>query len=72
LAASRKIIGSKIKKLRLKLNLTQQVLADKLGVDRQYINKIESGKINMSLDYLDRIVKKLRSKPDDLWNTLKK
>ncbi|MEI6022101.1 MAG: helix-turn-helix transcriptional regulator [Bacteroidota bacterium] len=34
-------------------------MADKLGVDRQYIWRIENGKINFTLDYLDKILNEL-------------
>ncbi len=56
MSRTRKLIAVLIKKERTKAGLTQQELADKLKTDRQYISKIESGKINMSLDYLDKII----------------
>lgn len=49
-----------IKHQRLKCDLTLEELADKLNTDRHYIWKLENGKINMSLDYLDKILKKLK------------
>lgn len=52
-----------IKHQRIKCNLTQNELATKLKTDRQYISKLENGKINMSLDYLDKVLKKLDVKP---------
>ena len=33
----------KIKKIRTKLNLTQQEMADALGVSKQYFSKVENG-----------------------------
>ena len=48
-----------IRGVRLKNKLTQQELADRLGVDRQYIWRIENGKINLTLDYLDKITETL-------------
>ena len=40
------IIKQNIKKYRIKRNLTQQQLADKLGITMNYISKIESTKMN--------------------------
>ncbi|KPU56799.1 helix-turn-helix transcriptional regulator [Bacillus wiedmannii] len=41
---------SKIKIARVQLDLTQQQLAEKVGVTRQTISLIEKGKYNPSLD----------------------
>ncbi|MBP7315911.1 MAG: helix-turn-helix transcriptional regulator [Chitinophagaceae bacterium] len=56
---SKNIIGRIIKRQRKRLGLTLQELANLLEVDRQYVWKLENGKINMSLDYLDKIIDKL-------------
>ncbi len=61
---SKKIIGRIIKHQRLKCGLTLKELADKLEADRQYIWKLENGKINMSLDYLDKVIEKLGNNPE--------
>jgi len=39
-----------------------------MDVDRQYIWKVENGKINMSLNYLDKFIEKLESKHEDFFN----
>ncbi len=39
--------------------MTQQALADTMEVERQYIWKIEHEKVNIRLDYLDRIIRAL-------------
>jgi len=57
---SKKIIGQMIKNQRLKCGLTLEELAKKMNTDKQYIWNLENGKINMSLDYLDKILKKLK------------
>jgi transcriptional regulator with XRE-family HTH domain len=56
-----------IKRLRIRRGFTQMELAAGLNTDRQYISKIENGKINMSLDYLDKVLKQLGSNPKDFF-----
>jgi transcriptional regulator with XRE-family HTH domain len=65
---SKHIIGRIIKYQRKKSGLTLQELANHLEVDRQYIWKLENGKINMSLDYLDKVIDKLGCKHEDFFN----
>jgi transcriptional regulator with XRE-family HTH domain len=62
--------GRLIKHHRLKRQITQQELADLLNVDRQYVWKIENGKINLTLDYLDKIVLKLKCNHSDFLKNL--
>lgn len=61
-------IGWSIKHHRSKKQMTQQELADLLKVDRQYIWKIENGKINLTLGYLDKIISKLKCTRKDFFN----
>ena len=56
---SREIVGQMIKARRKEKKLTQQQLADLLEVDRQYIWRLENGKINLTMDYLDNVIEKL-------------
>lgn len=58
--STKQLIGQLIKRQRLKNNLTQQQLADMLKSDRQYVWRIENGKINLTLDYLNKIITKLK------------
>ena len=58
---------TKIKELRAKHNLTQEQLADKIGVRRETILFIEAGKYNPSLKLAYQIAKKLESKIDDIF-----
>ena len=55
----KKFTGELIKQQRINKNLTQEELAYKLNTDRQYVSKLENGKINMSLDYLGTVLSKL-------------
>ena len=53
---SKKIINNNIRKLRFNMDeMTQQELADKLGVSRQTINAIEAGKYSPTLELAFKI-----------------
>lgn len=49
-------LGELLKETRLDLNLTQKDLADKIGLKREYISKIENGKTDIRLSNLIRIL----------------
>lgn len=53
------IVGSRIKTLRIEQNISQEKLALKADLDRTYIAGVESGKRNLSLKSLDKIIKAL-------------
>jgi transcriptional regulator with XRE-family HTH domain len=61
MATIKEIIGMSFKLHREKKGIAQQELADTLGIDRQYMWKIESGKINMTLDYLENLMQKMEA-----------
>ena len=65
---TRYIVGRVIKNRRKKLGLTMQELADRLNVDRQYVWKIENGEVNMSLNYLDKVIEKLDCKHEEFFS----
>jgi len=48
-------IGERIKAIREQLNMTQAQLAEKVGVVRSHIAKIENNDTNGSLDVLQRL-----------------
>jgi transcriptional regulator with XRE-family HTH domain len=54
--SSKVIIGKMIAYNRNKKKITQQQFADLLGVDRQYVWRIENGKVNLTLNYLDKLI----------------
>lgn len=56
----KELIGLLVRKNRANKQLTQQQLADLLNVDRQYVSKIENGKINLTLDYLEKVISSLK------------
>ncbi len=63
--SSKEIIGKRIKLLREEKKLTQQDLADLLNVDKQYVWKLEKGKKNLTMDYLDKLIHFLDCKHED-------
>jgi transcriptional regulator with XRE-family HTH domain len=62
---AREIIGLMIKSKREEKAISQQALGDLLDVDRQYVWRLENGKINLTLNYLDKVIEKLNCKQAD-------
>ena len=58
---------NRIKELRGKLNLTQEELADKVGVRRETIVFLEKGKYNPSLELAHKVAVMLGTTIDDLF-----
>lgn len=59
----RKIInlfGQRVRERRLELGLTQQELAERVGLHRSYIGEIELGKRNVTLKNAEKIAKALQ------------
>ena len=52
-------VGEAIKKARLKQNLTQEELGEKVGVGRSQICKLESGKSSITLSTMSRVFQAL-------------
>lgn len=52
-------VGEAIKNARLRQNLTQEELGERVGVKRSQICKLESGKSSMTLSTLSRVFKAL-------------
>lgn len=51
--------GKKIKELRLKAGLSQEVLANLAGLDRTYIPSIEKGERNVSITVAEQLANAL-------------
>jgi len=58
---------TRIKEIRTRYGLTQEELADKVGVTRQTILYIEKGKYNPSLIVARKIARVLKSRIEDLF-----
>ncbi len=63
----RNLMRTRIKELRARYNLTQEDLAQKVGVRRETILYLEKGKYNPSLKLAYEISKVLKTTIDDLF-----
>ena len=61
------IVGNKVKLARVEKNLSQQELADLVGVTRQTIGLIEAGKYNPTLMLCLLIARETGKKLDELF-----
>lgn len=48
-------MGSNIRKIRISQKMSQNQLAYETGITREFINKIETGKYNISIKNLEKI-----------------
>ncbi len=62
--------GDKVRKLRAGLGLTQQTVADRMGVSVSYISKVENGKLNFgdypSEKFIHKLASELKADEDEL------
>ncbi len=63
---TKKELGKNIKKAREEEGITQEELAEKVGVHVSYISRIERGVANPTHDLLESIGKILKMKASDL------
>lgn len=56
-----KVLGRKIQHKRKGMGLTQEELADKVGISRAYMGYIEQGRNAPSLEVLEKIARVLRT-----------
>lgn len=61
-----KLLGRRIREVRIGKNLTQEALAEKVGVSSVYISHIEVGTSKSSLETLVKICNALETTPDYL------
>lgn len=64
----KKLFGRKIKELRLKQGLTQENLAEAIGVCERNLSKIECGCNFVTANTLNKILIALNVEPNDLFN----
>lgn len=59
----KELLGRRIKRLRTRLGLTQDALAENVEISAKYLSNIERGRENPTLDTLLRIAKSLKVEP---------
>lgn len=64
---SRKILANNIVYFRLKLNWSQEDLAEELGTTPTYVSNLENAKRNMRVDYIGHIANTLKVSVQDLF-----
>ena len=65
-----KLLGNRIKALRVANELTQEQIADKIGVSRQRYARIENGDNNITLEILSKIASVLNVTVGDITRVL--
>jgi len=66
-----KLIGIRIRSLRLAKGYSQEALADEAGIHRTYMGSVERGERNISLENIVKIAKALRVRPYELLRTIR-
>lgn len=61
-------LGKRIQEIRKSKNLTQEKLAEMIGIDTPNLSNIERGKRFVSSDTLEKIIKSLNVKEKDLFD----
>jgi putative transcriptional regulator len=59
-------VSARLKKLRLERELSQDALAQKAGIERKTINRIENGHFSPNLSTLLSVCKALKVKPSEV------
>ncbi len=67
---NRKLLGKRIKELRKSRGLTQDALAETVGIDSKHLSRIECGVNFPSLDLLCKIADVLKVEPFVLFQTM--
>lgn len=57
--ALRQRLGRAVRRLRLAAGYSQEAFADHVGVHRTYMGAVERGRVNISLDNIERLAGKL-------------
>ena len=68
----KKLVGTRIRELRLARGISQEALADEAGIHRTYMGSVERGERNISLENIVKIARALRVAPSELLLTIKK
>lgn len=63
----KELVGKKVRKLRLQSELSQEALAERCGIFRTYLSRIESGTANPSIVVLVALARALGAAPHVLF-----
>jgi len=63
---SQEKIGKNLKRVRKKIGLTQEEVAEKAGIHVSYYSRIERGVVNMSSEVQESIFKALKVKSSEI------
>ena len=63
----KELLGRRIKRLRTRLGLTQDVLAERVRINPKYLSNIERAKENPTLDTLLRLAQSLKVEPWEMF-----
>lgn len=63
-------VGNRIKEIRTKQGISQEVLAHEAGLDRTYITSVEKGKRNISIVNLEKIANALKVNLSDFFDSI--
>jgi transcriptional regulator with XRE-family HTH domain len=62
----RRVLGAQLRTARIRRHLTQEALAERIGIHPSYLGSIERGRRNVPLDTLCRLAWALRVDPHEL------
>lgn len=62
-----KALGKKIQRVRNKTGMTQEQVAEKVGISRAYMGYIEQGRYSASLEVIEKVARALKVKVSDLF-----
>lgn len=62
----RKVFGANVRRYRVAAGLSQEAVAERMGVDRAYVSSVERGAQNVTLLSLWEVAQALRVRPADL------
>ena len=65
------LFGKRVRELRLALDLSQEKLAERAGLHRNYVGGVERGERNVSLVNIVKLARGLDTAPSELLETIR-
>jgi len=60
------VVARNLRGARRAVGLSQEALAEKAGVDRSYVSRVETGKVSVGLDTLAELARAVDVAPNEL------